>query len=175
MPLTLIEHSLSCSIAPVTSFSTRLCLTSYKIFASPALNYQATGGSYGPNWGSEGWEGGRGEGDLSEKSRDWALASGDQLVIKPEGTNWKLSLNIDRELVGGGVGKCELNFKNLLLLSNYSVTGQGPSPGITNSWLISSHLSVPPPRPRRGTLATCLLLLLLPGPHPVCHYFFSIS
>lgn len=62
-----------------------------------------------------------------KKSRDWALASGDQPVIKPEGTNRKLSLTIYREGAGvGGVGECELNFKNLLLLSNYSVKGQAP-------------------------------------------------
>lgn len=47
-------------------------------------------------------------------------------MIKLEGTNRKLSLNIDREGVEEGVGECELNFKNLLLLSNYSVKGQAP-------------------------------------------------
>lgn len=67
-------------------------------------------------------EEGRGEGDLSEKSRDWALVSRDQR----EGTNRKLSLTIEREGAGDGVGECELNFKNLLLLSNYSVKGQAP-------------------------------------------------
>lgn len=68
-------------------------------------------------------------------------------MIKPEGTNRKLSLNIDKERVGDGVRKCELNFKNLLLLSNYSVKGQAPllAPLTPGSFLLISQSQLPGP------------------------------